>query len=136
MRSVFYPIFQLHVTYCCIVWGCSKFSKKRLSVLQVKALRILYFKTCTAQTNPQFIESNGMKFVFVNNVSVCMCYCDMCCDVFVSLVMWIILYSFITDIIISWFINCLFTDLFILDITWICRSFFWKIVRLRYDWVD
>ena len=48
----------------------------------------------------------------------------MCCDVFVSLAMWIILYSFIIDIIISWFINCLFTDLFILDITWICRSFF------------
>ena len=128
------------MTYSCIARSCSKLSQKRISVLQMKILKFLIFKTFIAHTNPKFTDSNNLRFLFV--LLMCMFVCVsltyLCCNVFVSLVfcMWIILYSFIIISTISWFFQCLSIDLFIFDTTWICQYFFVKDLRLRYHWVE
>ena len=44
LKSVYYALFESHISYSCIIWGQNKIISNCLYILQKKALRITDFK--------------------------------------------------------------------------------------------
>jgi len=63
LRSVYYAIFNSHLTYSCLTWAQNASQIKRISVLQRKALRLMKFLPRDAHANPLFHDLNIVKFV-------------------------------------------------------------------------
>jgi len=64
-----------HVNYCISVWGnVSEADKKRIFVLQKKALRCISNSPYNCHTNPLFVKYNLMKFNDIYRVSCCKLY--------------------------------------------------------------
>ena len=74
-------------------------------------------------------------FLLIMYLLVCAIVTYMCCNVFVLLVMWMVLYSFIIDII-FWFINCYLLIYWFWISLGFAEDFFVKNVRFRYHWGD
>ena len=56
-----------------------------LSLLQMKILRIVYFKTLNTHTDSQLIENNSLKFEFLMCLFLCVSVMYLCGNVSVSL---------------------------------------------------
>ena len=54
LRSVYYAIFESHLCYALLVWAQYTNSVKRLHLLQMKSLRIMFFQSRNFHTGPLF----------------------------------------------------------------------------------
>ena len=52
IKSIYYAIFQSHLSYVCSAWGENLNPKHRINVLQKKAMRTISFAHCDAHTLP------------------------------------------------------------------------------------
>ena len=133
----FIPLFSV-IKIAVLSGVAQKFPKKEYHFFKWKPYEFCILKhALLRQTHSLLTTIASSLFVLIMYLFVCASVTYMCWNVYVWLLcMWIILYSFIITIIISWFIYCLLIDLLILDITWICRNFFAKNLRFRHHWVD
>ena len=64
LRNIYYPIFDSHLTYFCIVYAQNINTVNRLIILQKKAIRIIYINTYQlSHSIPLFSEKNILKFI-------------------------------------------------------------------------
>ena len=56
-------MFEPHLYYSSLVWAQNSNSFKRLLVLQIKSLRIIYFLSHNAHTSPLFRDLNILKLL-------------------------------------------------------------------------
>ena len=63
LRSIYYSIFESHLSYCCTVWG-QKGNRivDRLITLQNKALRILTFSAPRESSRPLYLQLKVLQF--------------------------------------------------------------------------
>ena len=52
LRSIYFAIFDSHLSYCCLVWAQNFSSIKRILILQKKAVRIINFQPRNSHTSP------------------------------------------------------------------------------------
>ena len=69
LRSVYFAIYPVSYKLC--LWGCTSYSKLKVSILQKKALRLINFAPFNAHTSPLFKICNILKFVDIVNVECC-----------------------------------------------------------------
>ena len=62
LRSIYFAIFDSHLSYCCLVWAQNFSSIKQILILQKKAVRILNFQPRNSHTSPLFKQSFILKF--------------------------------------------------------------------------
>ena len=76
LRTVYFGIFHSYISYIPIGWGNTNYPQQRLSLLQKKALRIMYFVQFNSHTSSLIYNSNVLKFIdiiytenclFINN---------------------------------------------------------------------
>ena len=60
LKMIYYAIFHSHLNYGLMFWGSSKFRKK-LEILQKKALRIICNRNFNSHTNPLFHKTKILK---------------------------------------------------------------------------
>ena len=75
---MYYAIFHSHLAYLCLVWGQAKFSVNRISLLQKRAIRILYSAAYRVYTCSLFHRYKVLKFVDLvsleNSIFVSKCF--------------------------------------------------------------
>ena len=59
--SIYYAVFDSHLTYASIVWGQTRSSINRVFIIQKKALRTIHFKGKLDHTSSLFSASNIIK---------------------------------------------------------------------------
>ena len=65
LRSIYFAIFDSHLSYCCLVWAQNlnkKSSIKQILILQKKAVRIFDFQPRNSHTSPLFKQNFILKF--------------------------------------------------------------------------
>ena len=62
LRSIYFAIFDSHLSYCCLVWAQNFSSIKRILILQKKAVRIINFQPRNSHTSPLFKQNFILKF--------------------------------------------------------------------------
>ena len=62
LRSIYFAIFDFHLSYCCLVWAQNFSNIKRILILQKKAVRIINFQPRNSHTNPLFKQNFILKF--------------------------------------------------------------------------
>ena len=62
LKAIYHAIFESHLYYSSLVWTQNFNSTKRLFILQKKALRLMFFLTRKAHTNPLFKDFIILKF--------------------------------------------------------------------------
>ena len=62
LRSIYFAIFDSHLSYCCLVWVQNFSSIKRILILQKKAVRIINFQPKNSHTSPLFKQNFVLKF--------------------------------------------------------------------------
>ena len=62
LRNVYFPIFDSHLSYSCIVWNQNITIVRRLIILQKKALCITSFKDQLLHSTPLFSSNNILTF--------------------------------------------------------------------------
>ena len=71
LRSIYFAIFDSHLSYCRLVWAQNFSSIKRILILQKKAVRIINFQPRNSHTSPLFKQNFMLKFqdkVFLENI--------------------------------------------------------------------
>ena len=63
LLSVYYAIFNSHLTYLCLVWGQAKYSLNRSTLSQKRAISILHSAAYRDHTCPLFCRYKFLKFV-------------------------------------------------------------------------
>ena len=64
LRSIYFAIFDSHLSYCCLVWAQNFSSIKRILILQKKkAVRIINLQPRNSHTSPLFRQNFILKFV-------------------------------------------------------------------------
>ena len=63
LLSVYYSIFHSHLAYLCLVCGQAKCSFNRITLLQMRAIRILHSAAYRDHTSPLFHRYKALKFV-------------------------------------------------------------------------
>ena len=63
LRSIYYAIFQSHLSYVCTAWGQNIKYNHRISILQRKAMRIIFFSDFNEHTTPLFSKAKILKFI-------------------------------------------------------------------------
>ena len=71
IKSIYYAIFHYHLSYVCTPWGQNLNPKRRINLLQQKAMRIISFAHYDAHTLPIFAKLNIIKFSDL--ISLCNC---------------------------------------------------------------
>ena len=62
LRSIYFGIFESHLSYCCLVWAQNFSSIKRILILQKKAVRIINLQPRNSHTKPLFKQNFILKF--------------------------------------------------------------------------
>ena len=62
LRSIYFAIFDSHLSYCCLVWAQNFSSIKQILILQKKAVRIINFQPRNSHTSPLFKQNFILKF--------------------------------------------------------------------------
>ena len=62
LRSIYFAIFDSHLSYCCLAWVQNFSSIKRILILQKKAVRIINFQPRKSHTSPLFKQNFILKF--------------------------------------------------------------------------
>ena len=63
LRSIYYAIFQSHLSYVCTAWGQNIKYNHQISILQRKAMRIIFFFDFNEHTIPLFSKAKVLKFI-------------------------------------------------------------------------
>ena len=63
LRSIYYAIFQSHLSYVCTAWGQNIKYNHRISILQRKAIIIIFFSYFNELTFPLFSKAKILKFI-------------------------------------------------------------------------
>ena len=63
LRSIYYAIFQSHPSYVCTAWGQNIKYNHRISILQRKVMRIIFFSDINKHTTPLFSKAKILKFI-------------------------------------------------------------------------
>ena len=63
LRSVYHAIFQSHLSYVCIAWHQNIKYNHKISILQRKAMRIIFSSDFNDQTTPLFSKAKIFKFI-------------------------------------------------------------------------
>ena len=61
LRSIYFAIFDFHLSYCCLVWAQNFSTIKRILILQKKAVRIINFQPRNSHTGPLFKQNLILK---------------------------------------------------------------------------
>ena len=62
LRSIYFVIFDSHLSYCCLGWAKNFSSIKRILILQKKVVRIINFQPRNCHTSPLFQQNFILKF--------------------------------------------------------------------------
>ena len=63
LRLIYYAIFQSHLSYVCTAWGQNIKYSHHISILQRKALRIIFFSDFSEHTTALFSKAKILKFI-------------------------------------------------------------------------
>ena len=63
LKSIYHAMSEPHLYYSSLVWAQNSNSIKRLLILQMKSLRIIYFLNHNAHTSPLFRDFNILKLL-------------------------------------------------------------------------
>ena len=62
LRSIYFAVFNSHLSYCCLVWAQNVSSIKQILILQKKAVRIINIQPKNSHTSPLFKQNFILKF--------------------------------------------------------------------------
>ena len=62
LSSIYFAIFDSHLSYCCLVWAQNFSSIKRILILQKKSVRIINFQPRNSHISPLFKQNFILKF--------------------------------------------------------------------------
>ena len=62
LKSIYFAIFDSHLSYCCLVWAQNRSTIQRILILQKKAVRIINFQPRNSHTSPLFKLNFTLKF--------------------------------------------------------------------------
>ena len=62
LRSIYFVIFDSHLSYCCLVRAQNFSSIKQILILQKKAVRVINFQPRNSHTSPLFKQNVILKF--------------------------------------------------------------------------
>ena len=62
LRSIYFAIFDSHLSYCCLVWAQNFSSFKRTLILQKKTVRIINFQPRNSHPSSLFKQNFIIKF--------------------------------------------------------------------------
>ena len=62
LRSIYFAIFDFHLSYCCLVWAQNFDTIQQIVILQKKAIRIINFQPSNCHTSPLFKQNSILKF--------------------------------------------------------------------------
>ena len=62
LKSIYFAIFNSHLSYCYLVWAQNFSSVKQILILQKKAVRIINFQPRNSHTSPLFKQNFILKF--------------------------------------------------------------------------
>ena len=62
IRSIYFAIFESHLSYCSLVWAQNFRTIQETVILQKKAVRIINFQPRNFHTSPLFKQSSILKF--------------------------------------------------------------------------
>ena len=71
LRTIYFAIFHSYLTYVTHYGDKQEFQKKRITVLQKKALRIMSFASFNSHSSSCFHDYNILKFCDIINIEVC-----------------------------------------------------------------
>ena len=63
LRSIYYATFQSHLLYVCTAWGQNIKYNHRISILQRKAMKIIFFSDLNEHTTPLLSKAKILKFI-------------------------------------------------------------------------
>ena len=72
LRSIYFPIFDSHLSYHCLVWAQNCSAIQGIIILLKKAVRIINFQPRNPHTGPLFKQSSILKFqdkIYMENIS-------------------------------------------------------------------
>ena len=61
LRTIYFPIFDIHLNYANLIWGQNLNSVSRIVILQKKALRIMNFQSRDSHSSPLFKSNHILK---------------------------------------------------------------------------
>ena len=62
LKSIYFAIFDSHLSYCCLVWAQNRSTIQRILILQKKAVRIINFHPRNLHISPLFKLNFILKF--------------------------------------------------------------------------
>ena len=62
LRSIYFPIFDSYLSYCCLLWAQNCSTIQRILILQKKAIKITNFQPRNSHTSHLFKQSPILKF--------------------------------------------------------------------------
>ena len=65
LRSIYYTIFQSHLAYVSTAWGQNINYNHKISILQKKAMRIIFFFEFNEYTTSLFLKEKNLRFDFI-----------------------------------------------------------------------
>ena len=71
LRTIYFAIFHSYLTYVTQYGDKQEFQKKRITVLQKKALRIMSFASFNSHSSSSFHDYNILKFCDIIKIEVC-----------------------------------------------------------------
>ena len=71
LRTIYFAIFHSCLTYVTTVWEQTRIHRKRIAVLQKKALKIMSFAPFNSHSLSYFHDYNILKFCNIINVETC-----------------------------------------------------------------
>ena len=63
LRSIYYATFQSHLSYVCTAWDQNIKYNHRISILQRKTKRIIFFSDFNEHITPLFAKAKILKFI-------------------------------------------------------------------------
>jgi len=72
IKSIYFALFNSHLSYGCLSWGCNNSNSKRLFVLQKKAVRLMEFAQRDSPSNPIFHNLEILKLEDLVKVESCL----------------------------------------------------------------
>ena len=70
LRTIYFAIFHSYLTYVTTVWGQTRIPKKRITVLQKKALKLMSL-AYNSHSSCYFHDYNILKFCDIINIEAC-----------------------------------------------------------------
>ena len=62
LKSIYFAIFESHLSYCSLVWAQNFRTIQRIVILQKKPVRIINFHSRNLDTSPLFKQNSILKF--------------------------------------------------------------------------